>query len=382
VLVVDPGMVASVDPATNKITFRPGTGVDQGTPLVDTPALGALSGTGRPDVVVGADEEYNGTPNVSAGSLVNYALGRLPVLSPGNSRVYAIAPTGSKTPGSPFLKGWPVPIADFDVGLLPDVGDGTTASPALAALGPGNALETGVITTVGPGYVLKPDGSSFIGTGPDGKPLVTNALGVGLAANSHDLPSIPSVGGPVFAPLGSGTDGVSLIVPATSLGKALDAALPAQQGLNDNQLDAYNASNGNLQPAFPQVMGDLQFLETPIVADVGGSATPYVVEGSGTYDLRAIDGGGAEAPGFPKFTGGWTVNSPAYGPFGSLATQVLAAGTREGQLYAWSTPTPACASPGPWPRAHHDLWNTGNLSEVGAEPEAAAGGATCVIPSG
>jgi hypothetical protein len=366
VLVVDPDEVASVNRLTNEVTFKPGTGVDQGTPLVDTPAIGALSGSGPPDVVVGADEEYNGKPNVSGESLVDYALGQLPVLSPGNSRVYSIAPTGSLTPGSPFLKGWPVPIADFDVGLLPDVGDGTTASPALAALGPGGQLETGVITTVGPGYVLKPDGSSYLGNGIDGKPLVTAALGLGLGANSHDLPTIPSVGGAVFAPLGPGSTGVSLVAPATSLGKALDAALPAEQGLNDNQLDAFNASTGALQPGFPQLMNDLQFLETPIVADVGATATPYVVAGSGTYDLRAVDAAGAEAPGFPKFTGGWIVNSPSFGPFGSLGDQVLAAGTREGELFAWSTPTPACAASGPWPRQHHDLWNTGDLSESGA----------------
>jgi hypothetical protein len=365
VLVVDPHEVASVNPLTNAVTFKPGTGIDQGTPLVDTPAIGALTGSGQPDVVLGADEEYDGKPNVSGESLVSYALGQLPVLSPGNSRVYAIAPTGAKTPGSPFLPGWPVSIADFDVGLLPDVGDGTTASPTLAALGPGKQLETGVITTVGPGYVLKPDGSSYLGTGIDGKPLVTAAIGLGLQANSHDVPTIPSVGGAVFAPLGQGAPGISLIAPATSLGKALDAGLPAEQGLNDNQLDAFNASTGALQPAFPQVMNDLQFLATPIVADVGGNTTPYIVQGSGTYDLRAIGATGDEAPGFPKFTGGWVVNSPSFGPLGTLADQVLVAGTREGQLYAWSTATPACASSGPWPRDHHDLFNSGDLSATG-----------------
>jgi hypothetical protein len=91
-----------------------------------------------------------------------------------------------------------------------------------------------------------------------------------------------------------------------------------------------------------------------------------VISGSGTYDIRAIDASGDEAPGFPKFTGGWMVNAPAFAPFGTLADQVLAAGTREGELFAWSTQRPACASSGPWPKMHHDLWNTNNLSESGA----------------
>jgi hypothetical protein len=366
VLVVDPREVQSVDPVTNKVTFRSGSGIGQGTPLVDTPAIGALNGTGPPDVVVGADEEYSGTPNVSVASLASFVLGNSGLLRSGNSRIYAISPAGTRTAGgSPFLPGWPVAIADFDIGLLPDIGDGTTSSPALADLSGNGTLQTGVITTVGPGYVLNANGSSYIGTGLDGKPLVTAAIGIGPEADSHDVPSIPDVGGAIFAPLGGDAPGVSLIAPASSLGKALDAALPAEQLLNDNQLDAWNSRTGALQPAFPQVVNDLSFLVQPIVADVGGGSTPYVIAGSGTYDLRAIDAAGAEAPDFPKFTGGWVVNSPAVGPFGTLRTQVLAAGTREGQLYVWSTPTPACAPSGPWPREHHDLWNTGDLSESG-----------------
>ena len=374
VLVVDPREVAAVNPVTNKVTFRAGSDVNQGTPLIDTPAIGALNGSGPPDVVVGADEEYNGTPNVSAATLDSFVLGNSGLLSSGNSRVYAIAPTGTRTPGGPFLKGWPVPIADFDIGLLPDVGDGTTSSPALADLGGNGKLETGVITTVGPGYVLNPDGTSYIGTGPDGKPFVTSATGAGALANSHDEPTIPSVGGAIFARLGAGAPGISLIAPATSLGKALDAALPAEQGLNDNQIDAWNASTGALQPAFPQLVNDLEFLVQPIAADVGPDSTPYVVSGTGTYDIRAISAAGTEAPGFPKFTGGWMVNAPSLAPFGRLPTQVLAAGTREGELFAWSTQRPACASSGPWPRMHHDLWNTGNLSSAGATAPRCASG--------
>jgi hypothetical protein len=125
-------------------------------------------------------------------------------------------------------------------------------------------------------------------------------------------------------------------------------------------------------------MNDIEFFDQPIVADVGGSgAGPYVVEGSATYDLRAVNALGKEAPGFPKFTGGWMVNSPSFGSFGSLAEQVLAAGTREGFLFVWSTPTPACASSGPWPMAHHDLWNTNNLATTRAPRSPTA---SCALP--
>ena len=142
-----------------------------------------------------------------------------------------------------------------------------------------------------------------LGNGTDGKPVVASATGAGALANSHDLPTIPSVGGAIFAPLGGDAPGTSLIAPATSLGKAIDAALPAEQARNDNQLDAWNARTGKLDDAFPQVVGDLEFLAQPIAADVGAHSTPYIVSGTGTYDLRAIDAAGAEAPRVPEVHG-------------------------------------------------------------------------------
>jgi hypothetical protein len=170
---------------------------------------------------------------------------------------------------------------------------------------------------------------------------------------------------PVFAPLGTAAPGISFIAPSTSVGKALDAAIPDRQPANDNQIVAWSTATGTMQPAFPQVMNDLQFFVQPIVAAVA-SGGPYIVEGSANSDLRAINALGQEAPGFPKFTGDWMVQSPSFGPFGSLGTQVLAAGTRDGSLFVWSTAVARCAPSGPWPREHHDLWNTGDLSATGA----------------
>ncbi|HVA59405.1 MAG TPA: S8 family serine peptidase [Mycobacteriales bacterium] len=390
VLVIDPTEIASVNPVTNQVTFLASAQNGQGTKIVDTPAIGKLSGSGPPDVVVGSNEEYAGNTNISVASPAFAALAQVPLLSPGNSRVYAIAPTGSDTkpaagaPGQPafpgrgaYLPGWPAAIADLDEGLLPDVADGTGGSPVLADLGGNQTLVTGVMTSVGPGYLLTPQGRSYLGEGPDGKALVLDTEPT-VPGNSLDFPSLPAVGMPTFAPLGPLDPGVSFIAPAASVGKALDAALPADQLQHDNQIAAWSTTTGHFDPLFPRVVNDLQFIVEPTVADVGGDTTPYIVEGTASYDLRAIDAAGNEAPGFPKFTGGWMVNSPSYGPWGSLRTQVLAAGTREGNLFVWSTPTAACAPSGPWPREHHDLFNTSNLDAPGTPsltcaPSAAAG---------
>jgi hypothetical protein len=386
VLVVDPSEVASVNPRTDQVTFRPGADPAQGTKLDDTPAVGRLDGGfGPPEVVVGSSEEYLGAPNLSAASPLTTALGQVLGalgLQSANSRVYAIYPDGSLHPAPPgapappgypnpgaFVPGWPVAIADLDAGLLPDVGDGITNSPALADLSGNGHLDVAVMSAAGPAYVLRPDGTSFFGTGPDGKPEVASTEPAGPLANAlGPVPSIPALGAPVFGVLGPGPSeaalGTSLVAPAISLGKALDVALPADQHPHDNELDAWSTKTGRFDPGFPQVMGDLQFFDQPIVADVGPGG-PYAVEASATYDVRALNALGEEAPGFPKFTGGWVVNGAAFGPFGHLAHQVLAVGTREGELFVWRTPTPRCAASGPWPMAHHDLWNTNDLSTTG-----------------
>jgi hypothetical protein len=398
VLVVPPSLVKSVDPTTNRITYTSSANPLQGTKLLDTPAIGNLTGgSGPPDVLVGSNEEYGQPPNISAVDADFWALGQLPqLLSPSNSPVFAIypnganhpapvgapAPTGFPDPGA-FLPGWPAMIADLDAGLLPDVADGTTGSPSLADLNGNGRLEVGVNSSVGPGYILNPDGSSYLGTGPDGKDYVLDAIPPGPLSNAPEIPSLPAVGQGILAPLGEWAPGVSYITPAASAGKALDAALPDEQVPNDNQVDAWSTVSGHFDPAYPRETGDLQFLVQPIVANVGGKgAGLFVVDGTSTYDLRAYNALGQEAPGFPKFTGGWVVNSPAFGPWGTLRDDVLAVGTREGWLYAWTTPTPACAAIGPWPKEHHDLWNTGNLSEQGAPvPRCATSTASAAVPT-
>lgn len=369
VLVVDPSEVQSVDPITNQITFDPNSNVEIGSELVDTPAIGVLTGK-RPDVIVGADEEYGGSPDANLGGasiLVAFT-------NPSNSRVYAIYPDGSlhkvaagapKPPGMPdagaFLPGWPAHIADLDAGLLPTIGDGVTGSPALASLATGQ-LDVVTSSVAGPVYELSPTGSSLLGT-TDGLPNVLRFVPPGQTFLGDILnASVPALGSPSVAPLGRSTS-VSIIDPAASVGGLLDEEEPGSQTPNSNQVVAWSAS-GEMRKGYPALMNDLQFFAQPIVADVNGtSAGGYVVEASGLYDLRAYGPAGREAPSFPKFTGGWVTGGAVVGAWGSDRDQVIATGTRNGQLLIWSTPTPACASPGPWAQSHHDLWNSNNLSE-------------------
>ncbi len=392
VLVVNPSKVASINPVTDQVTFTATSGVLQGTKLMDTPAIGNLSGgSGPPDVVVGSNEEYAGPINADlgggflqtflelTGQLSKSSNGQLYAISPqgtlqgaGGSAAAAGNPGASASDFNPaaFLPGWPVGLADFEPALLPDVGDGIVGSPALADVTGNGQLDVAAASVAGPGYVLTPTGNSQLGTDSSGLPNVLASGNPGPDSNSTGLlgTSILALSGPVLSPLGPSAPGVNVVAPTASLGELLDEAEPADQTPHDAQMSAWSASSGTFDTGYPQLMNDLMFLSQPIVANVAGPSTgPYVVSASATYDVHALDANGQEAPGFPKFTGGWVVNSPSYGPFGGLGTQVLAAGTREGELFVWNTSTPACASSGPSATGqHHDLWNTGNLDSTGA----------------
>jgi hypothetical protein len=374
VLVVDPGEVQSVDPTTNQVTFLPSSNEDEGGELVDTPAIGSLTRKGLPQVILGSDEQYGGPAYANLGPLGTLLSGAGAPTA--NSRVFAIwangslhpaapgatAPTGMPDPGA-FVPGWPAQIAELDAGILPTVGDGVTASPALADLKGNGQLEVVTSSSAGPVYVLTPNGKSALGYA--GSPPLPNVGAYAPKGGSILDWTMPVLGSPIVAPLGPPNSAPSLIDPAANLGRLVDQAFPAHQTPGENELDTWSPTTGALSSTLQ--MSDLQIFNQPIVANVDGTpAGGFVVQGSGLYDLRAYGPTGAEAPSFPKFTGGWMTFGPAYGAWGTLGTQVLVAANRWGAVYTWKTPTPAAAPSGPWPQVHHDLWNSGNLSQVSA----------------
>jgi hypothetical protein len=376
--VVDPRKVQSVDPANGQVTFLPGAQGDTGTKLVDTPAIAQLVPGGPPEVVVTSNEQYSGPPDASLGTLgvLFGAVGKLSGAA--NSRVYAIWPDGSlhkaaagtpdprgyPNPGA-FLPGWPVAIADLDPDLLPDIGDGASNGAAVATV-PGSTPLIAVGSDVGPVYLLRAYGSDALGT-TGGLPNVLASGPAGEDSNSTGIlgTSVPALGAPVIAPLGPASGGgpLDVISAAESAGELLDVSEPAEQSPHDSQIDAWSTSSGKLLPGFPQVMDSLQFFDQPLVADLTGSdGQAYAVESSSDSDLRAFDAEGQEAPGFPKLTGGWVTGGPVFGTLGSMPDQVLVTGTREGELFIWKTPSPACGPRGAWPQVHQNLWNTNDYS--------------------
>ncbi len=370
VLMVDRTQMAAIDADTHQVVPRVVDGEPvalQGTKILSTPAIGPLRGDGKPVIVVGTNEEYRETPNYAAeGNATITAFTGLGVLSRANGRVYAIPAggtadaAGAGNPSGPFLPGWPARIGIVAEELLPWI-EGVPGAPALADVDGDGTLEVGIASVAGPAYVLRADGTSFYGVDADGKArtLPTDKASFGAGSpTTEPFASVPSLGSGTFAPIGPDGD-IVWVQTGAAFGRLLDTQLPAEQLPHDVHLGAWRVSTGEALPAFPRLLDDLVFLGEPSVADVSGDGTPEILIGSGGYLVHAVDASGAAAAGWPKFTGGWIIASPAV-THRFVKGQVVAVTTREGGLWLWHGRGKRKAAP--WPRYHHDARNSGWLT--------------------
>jgi hypothetical protein len=333
---------------------------------VDTPAVGDLTGDGRPEIVVGTNEEYSvnapGEGGLNADNVemraLEQAAGATGVLDPAHSRVYALD-TGGRV-----LDGWPAKIGKLTAELLPIVGEGITGSPVIGpAECAAGGVAVGAIPDAGLGYLLRADGDSCLGSGPDGKDRVVDT--VPPAGVVQDTPAFPAVGHPAFGDFGGG---VSFLAPAAGLRRALDAAVNEYQQGSQDFVGAWSTRDGRFRPGFPAVVNDLQFLTGPAVADVDGQAGEEALGGTASQDLYALRADGRPvSAAWPKLTSDWMVANPLIGSFGGSERKVVVAITRAGTMLAYRTDAPAC-SPSSWPRFHHDEANSGDLRRDATAP--------------
>jgi hypothetical protein len=388
VLVVDPTKVSSVDSQTHALTFNSNAGeaFNQGA-IIDTPAIGDLTGDGRPEIVVGTNEEYatnqgnegplnssnfNSTTVALLAQVGGFNFDGNPAedLADSNGRVFAIHPDGEDHSGGPFLPGWPAKVAQLQHEILPVVGEGVTGA---AAIGPvecangGIGPKVGTGAAAGPAYILNPAGQSCYGR--DGGRDITLQTDFAASPQKYDTPAIPAFGHPIFAGLGPT---VSFFTPATGLVRALDVAINEYQGGQDF-MAGWEAHTGQFRSGWPAPVNDLQFLTGPSAANVDAAPGEEILAGTASLDLAAFNVAGlAAGPEWPKLTSDWMVANPLVGSFGTIDTDGdarnrIVAITRSGSVLAYGTHAPPCPL-GSWPRFHHDNANSGDYRRDAVSP--------------
>jgi hypothetical protein len=347
VLLVDPAKVADVDPVTHQLTFADEEGTGQGGELIATPTLVDLVGDERPEVVVGAQEQYSEPVQAVPGIGV----------PGGNTRLYALDPAGTGAAGAPrsavhpdeqaYLPGWPVPLPMVLSSVLPTIGDGVSLQAAAGDVDGDGEPEVVATSVSGQTRVLNADGSGAYGD-PFGLPLGLNWLGaVGPGSNSTDTAAILSAfGGPAIGRIGGPS--LDIAAPTSGAGRATDTLFTNDQD-GDPHLTVWSGRNGAIRPGFPRATADIAFFVTPSIVDVDGDGRNDVVAGNGLQTLDAFSPDGRSVPGWPKLTMGWMVGTTGSGDWDGDGRAELAAVRRDGRLLVWRTPADATAL-GDWPR--------------------------------
>ncbi|MFH2006198.1 MAG: S8 family serine peptidase [bacterium] len=299
--------------------------------ILSSPALGDIDGDGSPDIVVGSNQVDNGM-----------------------ATFWAVHADGNDHPGSPFLEGFPGRVVAPE--MLPLIGVGVFASPAIADIDGDGISEFALAGNIGPPKVYDGEGMLFraMESGLVGDPVRS----YGPGSPSTDAPLQVIFTNPSFGDLNN--DGrIDLLQGAAGL---LVAATFVQGGERiefDHLVGAWDADSGRFLYHFPQIIDDWQFFLQPITADIDGDDLPEMINASAGYYVHAYNRYGVEPAGWPKFTGGWIGATPCVGDVTGDGNLEVIASTRNGYLFAWRT-SGSVDGRIDWESFKHDNRNTGN----------------------
>ena len=322
--------------------------------LVATPTLADLFGNGQYELVLRSQQTELYTPLESE-------LGA-------GSKMFELAlwPDGQLHAGGPFVPGFPASIQGaFD--YYGSAQDALTEGPESASAAPadGNGRDQIMQSTGFLGFEDKLNSSGQVETS---YPALSSFL---TPAADLLLPTVPGPDDRVptsttaTTPVGFTASGtvanvagkLAYFSPGVDLNSmvALEHNGIAQRVTNF--MRGNDTATGTALSGFPAPAMGLSFLTAPAVADVSGDGQPDVISNSDSNNVAAWNAQGQPAPGWPKFTGGWTLWTPAVGDLDGTGTNDVVDVTREGYLFIWNTPGLAAQNQAySW---HQDNWHTG-----------------------
>jgi hypothetical protein len=326
--------------------------------IVSTPTITDLFGDGQREIVI-KSQEFAYNTNSIVGSL---GLG---------SRFYELAywGDGNRHPGGALVRGFPVQLQGL-LGYYGSAQDWLTEggdTPAAAAVRgtKGDTLGQNLVLAV-------PQFFNHSGVAPQSQqqPNVVALLAAKAALaqpglNNDRVPTSTTASDPItFTTSGTMAPFAGHMAYLTA-GSDLDTlASLLHNGIAErltNFMFAYDASTGQMLPGFGAPTMGLAFLTAPAVADISGNGQADVINNEDSNNVAAFLPNGQPVPGWPKFTGGWTVWTPAVGDLFGDGRVEVASLTREGYLFLWDTPgKPSGTEAWAW---HQNDWHTGRYGD-------------------
>lgn len=313
--------------------------------IMTSPAIGDVNGDGLLDVAVGSNE-YGDDSTTGAIHLLH-----------GDGNLHA---------GGPRHDNWPIVLTSVDI--LPFVGRGTPTAVVMADTDGDGVSEMAITGTASQIFIVPGEQPP---RGPGERELRRATLD---SADRGPLSNITDpIDKPVLNTFANGsfgdfdqdgqpdfvTGGAGLRLATNLLGGYVNSPFSHQIGVWTTRPKPGERLLGPALPGFPQRIEDYLFFMNPTSADVSGDGYPEVVVGSAGYWIHAWDACGREAPGFPKFLGGWIIASPALGDIDGDGMLEMVSATRAGYMFAFDTDGPADGTI-TWPEWRHDSHNTGN----------------------
>jgi len=364
-------------PVEIKLADAPGNifkrdGVDPGRYIRDAKLMYPVSvadveKVGHPQVFVPSFES-NGV-STSTDNLAKALLGleQDPGSGTATTWLYGIWADGNNHPGGPYLStsstpslpSWPVQVksSSFTYDQSIDFVGESTSPPSIGDVDGSGTLRliTGAIT--GTVYAFNPDGSVYSKLSATCASADCTALPPYRTGDTH---TVTLTGEGALGDL-TGTGTPQFIMNNTGL-ESIVASLdvPGVANLPQVYERAWNVATGQGLPGWPKRVDGFPFYASPITADVAGLGLGRsAIEGNDTYWIHAFQAGGAEAPGFPKYTGQWQAFSGVVGDPLMNGQLHYVTPTREGFVFNWNVSGDTSLN-NSWWHYRHDEHNTGS----------------------